>query len=97
MPANLHHYDLHVWLFKLNPAGLFNVVNRRSMSEDRLYLFGAPVQDRPEPVRRGAYSVATGRANCASAFDPGATINPSLQCSGPDSAEEPSVHSRDEQ
>ena len=27
MPANLHHYDLHVWLFKLNPAGLFNVVN----------------------------------------------------------------------
>lgn len=29
------------------------------MSEDRLYLFGAPVQDRPAPVRRGAYSVAT--------------------------------------
>ena len=27
MPATLHHYDLHVWLFKLNPAGLFNVVN----------------------------------------------------------------------
>ena len=27
MPANLQHYDLHVWLFKLNPAGLFNVVN----------------------------------------------------------------------
>jgi len=27
MPANLNHYDLHVWLFKSNPAGLFNVVN----------------------------------------------------------------------
>ena len=27
LPAALHHYDLHVWLFKPNPAGLFNVVN----------------------------------------------------------------------
>ena len=26
-PAQLHHYDLHVWLFKSNPAGLFNAVN----------------------------------------------------------------------
>jgi hypothetical protein len=27
MPAALHHYDLHVWLFKPNPAGLFNSTN----------------------------------------------------------------------
>jgi hypothetical protein len=27
MPAEVHHYDLHVWLFKPNPAGLFNPVN----------------------------------------------------------------------
>ena len=27
LPAALHHYDLHVWLFKPNPAGLFSVVN----------------------------------------------------------------------
>lgn len=27
MPASLHHYDLHVWLWKENPAGLFNATN----------------------------------------------------------------------
>ena len=27
MPRELHHYDLHVWLFKENPAGLFAVTN----------------------------------------------------------------------
>lgn len=27
MPREMHHYDLHVWLFKENPAGLFNPVN----------------------------------------------------------------------
>jgi hypothetical protein len=27
MPAALHHYDLHAWLFKENPAGLFAAVN----------------------------------------------------------------------
>jgi hypothetical protein len=26
-PAGLHHYDLHVWLFKANPAGLFSPTN----------------------------------------------------------------------
>jgi hypothetical protein len=26
-PASLHHYDLHVWLFKPNPAGLFKPFN----------------------------------------------------------------------
>lgn len=27
MPAGLHHYDLHAWLFRPNPAGVFNTVN----------------------------------------------------------------------
>jgi hypothetical protein len=27
MPANLAHYDLHVWLFKNNPAGIFAPTN----------------------------------------------------------------------
>lgn len=27
MPRELHHYDLHVWLWKENPAGLFNATN----------------------------------------------------------------------
>ncbi len=27
MPSGLHHYDLHVWLFKDNPAGMFNTTN----------------------------------------------------------------------
>jgi len=27
LPAALHHYDLHVWLFKPNPAGVFHPVN----------------------------------------------------------------------
>ncbi len=27
MPKDLYHYDLHVWLWKENPAGVFNSVN----------------------------------------------------------------------
>jgi hypothetical protein len=27
MPEALHHYDLHVWLFKENPKGMFSPVN----------------------------------------------------------------------
>ncbi|HMU60469.1 MAG TPA: hypothetical protein PKA66_01695 [Gemmatimonadales bacterium] len=27
MPASLHHYDLHVWLWKNNPAGTFSPTN----------------------------------------------------------------------
>ncbi len=26
-PKELHHYDLHAWLFKTNPAGMFNPTN----------------------------------------------------------------------
>ncbi|MGQ0537410.1 MAG: hypothetical protein ACT4R6_00565 [Gemmatimonadaceae bacterium] len=27
MPAGFHHYDLHVWLWKSNPAGVFSATN----------------------------------------------------------------------
>jgi len=27
MPASLHHWDLHVWLWKVNPAGVFTSTN----------------------------------------------------------------------
>jgi hypothetical protein len=27
MPPELHHYDLHVWLWKTNPAGVFSPTN----------------------------------------------------------------------
>ncbi|HEV8310801.1 MAG TPA: hypothetical protein VGW35_24340 [Methylomirabilota bacterium] len=27
IPRNLHHYDLHVWLWKENPSGLFSPTN----------------------------------------------------------------------
>jgi hypothetical protein len=27
MPAGMHHYDLHVWLWKTNPAGVFSPTN----------------------------------------------------------------------
>jgi hypothetical protein len=27
LPAQLHHYDLHAWIFKPNPLGLFHPVN----------------------------------------------------------------------
>jgi hypothetical protein len=39
MPATLHHYDLHVWLFKSNPAGLFNMVNPNVKCPKTAYTF----------------------------------------------------------
>jgi hypothetical protein len=37
MPKELHHYDLHVWLFKENPAGLFHVVNPDVICDGKPY------------------------------------------------------------
>jgi hypothetical protein len=39
MPATLRHYDLHVWLFKSNPAGLFNMVNPNVKCPTTAYTF----------------------------------------------------------
>lgn len=37
MPADLHHYDLHVWLFRENPKGLFHTVNPNVTCPEGLY------------------------------------------------------------
>lgn len=39
MPAELHHYDLHVWLFKKNPAGLFKSTNPDVRCPDGAYTY----------------------------------------------------------
>jgi hypothetical protein len=37
MPTGLHHYDLHVWLWKPNPAGLFSPTNPAVTCPNRAY------------------------------------------------------------
>lgn len=39
MPEALHHYDLHVWLFKDNPAGLFTSTNPTVSCDGYAYSF----------------------------------------------------------
>jgi hypothetical protein len=39
MPALLHHWDLHVWLWKPNPAGMFSPTNPALKCPDRTYSF----------------------------------------------------------
>lgn len=39
MPQELHHYDLHVWLFKENPEGVFAVTNPNVSCDDSGYAF----------------------------------------------------------
>jgi hypothetical protein len=34
MPHTVHHYDLHVWLWKENPAGLFKPTNTTAQATD---------------------------------------------------------------
>lgn len=43
MPATLRHWDLHVWLWKDNPAGVFNVVNPDLKCDDSGYTHAAKV------------------------------------------------------
>jgi hypothetical protein len=40
MPSGLHHYDLHVWLFKANPTGLFSPTNPGVRCDGYRYSFG---------------------------------------------------------
>lgn len=37
MPTGLHHYGLHVWLWKNNPAGIFSATNPALKCPDRGY------------------------------------------------------------
>jgi hypothetical protein len=39
MPAGLHHYDLHVWLWKPNPAGVFTPTNATVRCPKSAYSF----------------------------------------------------------
>ena len=39
MPAALHHWDLHVWLWKANPAGMFKATNPNVRCPARAYSF----------------------------------------------------------
>ncbi len=39
MPAGLHHYDLHVWLWKDNPAGVFSPTNPAVKCPRQAYSF----------------------------------------------------------
>lgn len=54
MPKGLHHYDLHVWLWKDNPAGLFAPTNPNLKCPKGPYSFAetAPsiVPHKPQPA-----------------------------------------------
>lgn len=39
MPTALHHYDLHVWLWKTNPAGVFSSTNPALKCPEARYTF----------------------------------------------------------
>ena len=39
MPAELHHWDLHVWLWRDNPAGMFSPTNANVRCPDGRYTF----------------------------------------------------------
>ena len=39
MPEGLHHYDLHVWLWKNNPAGVFSATNPAVKCPKQAYSF----------------------------------------------------------
>lgn len=52
MPTGLHHYDLHVWLWKTNPAGVFVPTNRAIKCPKRGYTFlEGPPKMAPERPR----------------------------------------------
>lgn len=49
MPAALHHWDLHVWLWKTNPAGLFSPTNPDLKCPKRAYTFQEQAPKAVEP------------------------------------------------
>jgi hypothetical protein len=57
MPASLHHYDLHVWLWKENPAGMFNATNPGVGCAGHPYA----EMEQPPPMVAHAHPVAPGR------------------------------------
>lgn len=50
IPRGFHHYDLHVWLFKDNPLGMFNPTNPNVTCADADFsLLEKPTKLVPEP------------------------------------------------
>jgi hypothetical protein len=52
MPEGLHHYDLHVWLWKTNPAGVFSATNAAVKCPKRAYSFA---ESAPKMVPHGSH------------------------------------------
>lgn len=50
MPDGLHHYDLHVWLWKQNPNGIFHSTNPTVKCPKSPYTF---VEDAPQMAPHG--------------------------------------------
>lgn len=51
MPTELHHYDLHVWLWKENPSGLFAATNPNVGCAGHPYALMEAPTDLPAPHR----------------------------------------------
>lgn len=51
MPAGFHHYDLHVWLWRDNPAGVYSPTNPAVRCQAKAYSFAetAPKMVHPHP------------------------------------------------
>jgi hypothetical protein len=51
MPVGFHHYDLHVWLWKNNPEGVFSPTNPAIRCPAKGYSFAeaAPKMVHPHP------------------------------------------------
>ena len=52
MPDGLHHYDLHVWLWKTNPAGVFTATNAAVKCPKAAYSFA---EEAPKLVPHGKH------------------------------------------
>ncbi|MEO6446543.1 MAG: hypothetical protein ABIZ91_00205 [Gemmatimonadaceae bacterium] len=52
MPTELHHYDLHVWLWKNNPAGVFSPTNPAIKCQKGPYSFAEAA---PNMVKHGKH------------------------------------------
>ena len=51
MPAGLHHYDLHVWLWKANPNGVFSPTNPALKCPTSGYTFAEAAPKMAHPHR----------------------------------------------
>jgi hypothetical protein len=51
MPAGLHHYDLHVWLWKTNPEGVFSPTNPAVKCPSTGYSFAEAAPKMAHPHR----------------------------------------------